>query len=78
MGKYIMVHEGDRPNRDGCRYVSSVDKDGVHFSFALDDAIVVDDSEKCVFFARAITRAFNIVDVYSVQEVTVCIFDYIW
>lgn len=70
--------KGDKPNRDDCRYVSSVDKDGVHYSRDLDDAIVIDDTEKCVILARALTRVFRVVDVYSVKEETVRIFDYIW
>lgn len=78
MGKYIMVIGGDQPNLNGCRYLSSIDKDGLHFSQDLDDAIVIYDSEKCVFLARALTRVFHTVDVYSVKEETFHIFGHIW
>lgn len=78
MDKYILVLGGHRPNTDGCRYISDIDKDGLHFSCDIDDAIVIDDAEKCVFLARALTRVFRAVDVYSVKEETVRIFDYFW
>ena len=78
MCKYVMVCQYDQPNMNGCRYVSSIDKDGLHFTQDLDDAIVIDDSEKCVFLARALTRAFRTVDVYSVKEETFHIFGHIW
>lgn len=78
MDEYIMVRGGDSPTGNDCRYVTSIDKDGLHFSQDLDDAIVIDDSEKCVFLARALTRVFCTVDVYSVKEKTDRTFDYIW
>lgn len=78
MDKYVIVLGGNKPNEDSCNYLSSVDKDGLHFSQNIDDAIVFDDSEKCVFFARALTRSFRTVDVYLVEEKTVLSFDYVW
>ena len=78
MDRFIMVVGGDRPHCDGCRYISSVDKDGLHLSCDLDDAIVIDDTEKCVFLARALTRLFRTVDVYSVKEETTRAFGYVW
>lgn len=79
MGKYVIVPNGFVPSAGrSCDFLSSIDKDGLHFSQDLDDAIVIDDSEKCVFLARGLTRAFLTVDVYSVKEVTVRTFDYIW
>ena len=77
MEKYIMVLGGDRPNTDGCKYISSVNKDGLHFSHYLEDAIVVDDSDQGVILGCALTRAFCTVDVYSVKEETVLSFKYV-
>ena len=79
MGKYVIVPNGFVPSAGrSCDFLSSIDKDGLHFSQDLDDAIVIDDFEKCVFLARALTRVFCTVDVYSVKEKTVRTFGYIW
>lgn len=78
MDEYIMVSGGDAPRGNDCRYVTSVDKNGVHFSADIDDAIVLYDTEKCVFLARALTRVFCTVDVYSVKKETVRTFQYVW
>ena len=77
MDKYIVVQGSNIPNTDGCNYLSSVDKNGLHFSGNIDDAIVVDDQERCVLLARALTRVYRTVDVYLVKE-TVLSFEYVW
>lgn len=78
MEKYVIVRNGCDPSAKGCNYLSSVDKDGLHFSGNIDDAIVLDDQEMCVFLARALTRVYRTVDVYSVSEKTVREFEYVW
>lgn len=80
MDKYIIVCNGSLPRAksESCIYLSSVDKDGLHFSQNIDDAIVLDGEDKCVFFARALTRAFRTVDVYSVKERITRSFEYVW
>lgn len=78
MEKYVIVCNGDDPRSGGCIYLSSVDKDGLHFSGNIDDAIVLDDQERCVFLARALTRLYRTVDVYLIKEETVLSFEYVW
>lgn len=78
MDKYVIVRNGCDPSSGGCNYLSSVDKDGLHFTGNIDDAIVVNDQERCVFLARALTRGYHTVDVYLVKEETVIHFDYVW
>ena len=78
MDTYVIVQHGNRPIDECCNYLSSIDKDGLHFSQDIGDAIVIDDSEECVFLARALTRVFCTVDVYSVMVKTVRTCEYIW
>lgn len=76
--KYVIVRNGSNPPAGSCIYLSSVDKDGLHFSGNIDDAIVFNDQEKCVYLARTLTRIFSTVDVYLVKEETVLSFEYVW
>lgn len=77
MTKYVVVHGGYNPNSDVCKYVSSVGKDGLQYTYDLDDAITFIEREKCVFFARGLL-AFQTVDVYSIDERTVRTFGFEW
>lgn len=77
MDKYIVVQGSNIPNTDGCNYLSSVDKNGLHFSHDVDDAIVFTDSKSSILFARGIT-AFHRVDVYRLTEEVVSHFEFIW
>lgn len=77
MTKYVLVRGGDNPNRGCCNYVSSVDKDGLHFSHVVDDAITFMEAERSEHFARALLQ-FQTVDVYSIEEKTVRTFEYVW
>lgn len=77
MEKYVIVRNGYDPSAECCIYLSSVDKDGLHFSGNIDDAIVVNDQEMCVFLARALTRVYRVVKVYLVKK-TVLSFEYVW
>lgn len=77
MTKYVVVRGGDNPNWDCCNYVSSVDKDGLHFSRVVDDAITFIEAERSVHFARALLQ-FQTVDVYSIGEKTVRTFEFVW
>lgn len=77
MEKYVIVPNTNIPFADGCKYLSSVDKDGMQFSDDVDDAIVFNDRDRCVFFALGIS-VFQLVDVYRLAEKVVRTYDYIW
>lgn len=77
MAKYVVVRNGNMPLTDGCNYLSAVDKDGVHFSQDVDDAIVFNDRERCILFARGL-MSFQTVDVYRLTEKVVRSFEYVW
>lgn len=78
MSKYfVVVLGGNKPEDDVCNYLSRIDKNGVHFSRDVDDAIVFVDKDRCVYLARALV-AFRSVDVYSVKENTIRSFEYVW
>ncbi len=77
MSKYVIVLGGNDPTEDGCNYLSSVDKGGVHFSRVIDDAITFIDKDRCVFLARALVT-FRSMDVYSVDEIITRSFEYVW
>lgn len=78
MNKYVIVRNECASPEAGNSFLSSVDKNGLHFTQNIDDAIVLNDQEMCVFLARALTRVFRTVDVYLVKEETVLSFEYIW
>lgn len=77
MEKYIVVLGGNTPDREGCNYLSSVDKDGLHFSHDIDDAITFTDKDRCVFLARAL-MVFHTVDVYFAKVESIRSFEYVW
>lgn len=77
MEKYIVVKGRANPNTDGCNYLSSVDKNGLHFSEDVDDAIVFTDFDRCHMFARGLL-AFNTVDVYRLTEEVVRSLEFMW
>lgn len=78
MDKYVIVCNVYTSPEEGGRFLSRVDKNGLHFTQNIDDAIVLDDQEKCVFLARSLTRVFRTVDVYLFKEETVRSFEYVW
>lgn len=77
MTKYVVVRNGNLPLTDGCNYLKCVDKDGAHFTSELDDAIVINDRDRCIFLARGL-MCFQTVDVYSIEEKTIRSYEYVW
>lgn len=77
MEKYVVVRSRNLAGTDGCNYLSSVDKDGLHFTRNIDDAILFTDIYRCLLFARGL-QYFQTVDVYSVTEEVVRTFEYVW
>lgn len=77
MCKYVIVLGGNKPREGSCNYLSSVDKDGLHFSRDIDDAITFTDKDRCVFCARGL-MLFRALDVYLVKEKIARSFDYVW
>lgn len=74
---FVVVLTGDKPEDDVCNYLSSIDKNGAHFSHDVDDAIVFVDKERCIYLARAV-KVYPSVDVYSVKENTIRSFEFVW
>ena len=77
MDKYVIVLGGNNPREDSCNYLSSIDKDGLHFSRNIDEAITFIDKDRCVFLARG-SMVYRTLDVYSVKEKITRTFEYIW